>query len=91
MANGNGGGFIGGARRTSNSWSGRKHGSGPPNTNGRGQGGFMYGGGAGAGHGKLIYLLYLTNIESCSDSLFCCTFVIIIQFRWRWRPRRMAI
>ena len=51
--NGNGGGYAGGARRTSYSQSGRKNGSGP----GSGQGGYLYGGGAGAGHGKLIHLL----------------------------------
>jgi len=55
--NGNGGGYAGGARRTSSSQSGRNNGSSPPNTNGHGQGGYLYGGGAGAGHGKLIHLL----------------------------------
>ena len=55
--NGNGGGYAGGARRTPYGQSGRKNGSSPPNTNGRGQGGYDYTGGAGAGHGKLIHLL----------------------------------
>ena len=55
--NGNSGGYNGGARRTSRDEPGRKNGSNPPNTNGRGQGGWRDTGGAGAGHGKLITLL----------------------------------
>jgi len=55
--NGSGGGYAGGARRTSYDESGRENGSSPPNTNGSGQGGWQYAGGAGAGHGKLIHLL----------------------------------
>ena len=55
--NGSGGGYPGGARRTSYDESGRENGSSPPSTNGRGEGGHWYIGGAGAGHGKLIYLL----------------------------------
>ena len=55
---GTGGGYEGGARRTSDSESGRENGSGPPSTNGRGEGGFLYGGGAGAGHGKFIYVSF---------------------------------
>ena len=51
--NGTGGGYAGGARRTSFDQSARKNGSGP----GSGQGGYQYTGGAGAGHGKLIHLL----------------------------------
>jgi len=54
--NGNGGGFIGGARRTSYN-SIRNNGSGPPSTNGGGQGGRTYSGGAGAGHGKLVFVV----------------------------------
>ena len=56
--NGNGGGYPGGARRTSYDESDQKNGSGPPSTNGRGDGGFYYGGGAGAGHGKFIYVSF---------------------------------
>ena len=56
--NGNGGGYPGGARRTSDGESGRKNGSGPPSTNGRGEGGWVYLGGAGAGHGKFIYVSF---------------------------------
>jgi len=54
VLNGNGGGYTGGARRTSYDKPGRKNGSGP----GSGQGGWNYAGGAGAGHGKLIHLMY---------------------------------
>jgi len=51
--NGTGGGYVGGARRTSYDESSRENGIGP----GSGQGGYLYGGGGGAGHGKLVYLL----------------------------------
>ena len=54
--NGNGGGYEGGARRTSYN-SIRNNGSGPPSTNGGGQGGRTYSGGAGAGHGKLVFVV----------------------------------
>ena len=53
---GNGGGYEGGARRTSNDQF-RNNGSGPPSTNGGGQGGWKYVGGAGAGHGKLVFVM----------------------------------
>jgi len=59
--NGNGGGYAGGARRTSYYESGRENGSSPPNTNGHGKGGYHDGGGAGAGHGKLLHLLSAFN------------------------------
>jgi len=51
--NGSGGGYAGGARRTSYDESGRNNGSSPPSTAGHGQGGWTLSGGAGAGHGKL--------------------------------------
>ena len=58
--NGNGGGYAGGARRTSSGIGGRKNGSGP----GSGQGGYTYTGGAGAGHGKLyIHIVLSLNLR----------------------------
>ena len=61
--NGHGGGYAGGARRTSDSQSDRENGSSPPNTNGHGQGGWDDTGGAGAGHGKLYISCVFTQFE----------------------------
>jgi len=85
--NGTGGGYSGGDRRASWHKAGRKNGRSPPNTNGQGQGGWYYTGGAGAGHGKLIHLFVL-SINLRFDLIHS---IILLLFRWKWRPRRMGI
>jgi len=79
--NGNGGGYAGGARTTSNDEPDRENGSGP----GSGQGGWGYAGGAGAGHGKF----YISCAFNYLRFDLIHSILLLSSFRWKWRRCRV--